>query len=96
MRDSVSLPCLQLQLLALFAAWGKSFGLCPTSMASSLPTSNGTRSGPIYSGTSVMMGLEGLVSKHRDRPYRGGRSPHWIKVKNRQHPALQRVMEAMS
>jgi bifunctional non-homologous end joining protein LigD len=29
------------------------------------------------------MGLEGLVSKHRDRPYRGGRQTHWIKVKNR-------------
>jgi hypothetical protein len=27
------------------------------------------------------MGLEGLVSKRADRPYRGGRSPHWIKVK---------------
>jgi bifunctional non-homologous end joining protein LigD len=37
-------------------------------------------------------GLEGLVSKHRDRPYRGGRSKHWIKVKNRQHPAMERVM----
>jgi hypothetical protein len=25
------------------------------------------------------MGLEGLVSKHRDRPYRGGRCAHWVK-----------------
>jgi ATP-dependent DNA ligase len=39
------------------------------------------------------MGLEGLVSKHRDRPYRTGRSPHWIKVKNRQHPAFSRVQD---
>jgi hypothetical protein len=31
------------------------------------------------------MGLEGLVSKHRDRPYRGGRQKFWIKVKNRSH-----------
>jgi bifunctional non-homologous end joining protein LigD len=30
-------------------------------------------------------GLEGLVSKHRDRPYQSGRSKHWIKVKNRKH-----------
>jgi hypothetical protein len=37
-------------------------------------------------------GLEGLVSKHRDRPYRAGRSPHWVKVKNRQHHAFSRVM----
>jgi hypothetical protein len=34
------------------------------------------------------MGLEGLVSKHKDRPYRARRSPHWDKVKNRRHPAL--------
>ena len=39
------------------------------------------------------MGLEGLVSKRRDQPYRGGRSKHWIKVKNRKHPAMQRVMD---
>ena len=30
-----------------------------------------------------LMGLEGMVSKHHDRPYRAGRSPHWMKVKNR-------------
>jgi bifunctional non-homologous end joining protein LigD len=40
------------------------------------------------------MGLEGLVSKRRDQPYRGGRSKHWIKVKNRKHPAMQRVMDS--
>ena len=33
------------------------------------------------------MGLESLVSKHRDRPYRAGRSPHWV---NRKHPASAR------
>jgi hypothetical protein len=35
-------------------------------------------------------GLEGLVSKHRESSYRGGRSPKWIKVKNRQHHAFSR------
>jgi bifunctional non-homologous end joining protein LigD len=40
------------------------------------------------------MGLEGLVSKRSDQPYRGGRSPHWIKVKNRTHHAFDRVREA--
>jgi bifunctional non-homologous end joining protein LigD len=39
------------------------------------------------------MGLEGLVSKRRDRPYQAGRSKHWVKVKNRQHPAMSRVMD---
>ncbi len=28
------------------------------------------------------MGLEGIVSKRRDLPYRSGRVKHWIKVKN--------------
>jgi bifunctional non-homologous end joining protein LigD len=39
------------------------------------------------------MGLEGLVSKRRHRPYQAGRSKHWLKVKNRKHPAMSRVME---
>jgi len=30
-----------------------------------------------------------------DRPYQTGRSKHWIKVKNRQHPAMDRVKEAL-
>ena len=37
------------------------------------------------------MGLEGMVSKRADRPYRGGRSKDWVKVKNRKHPAYRRV-----
>ena len=36
----------------------------------------------------------GLVSKRRDRPYRGGRSKHWIKVKNKTHEAFDRVQKA--
>jgi bifunctional non-homologous end joining protein LigD len=39
------------------------------------------------------MGLEGLVSKHRERAYRPGRCDHWIKVKNRRHPAYSRVQD---
>jgi bifunctional non-homologous end joining protein LigD len=39
------------------------------------------------------MGLEGLVSKRRDRPYPNGRSKHWIKIKNRERPAMDRVMD---
>ncbi len=38
------------------------------------------------------VGLEGLVSKRRDRPYQGGRTKHWIKVKNRKHPAMEREL----
>ena len=36
------------------------------------------------------MGLEGIVSKRRDRPYQGGRSKHWLKIKNRQHQSMDR------
>ncbi|MBZ4170950.1 hypothetical protein JYG45_23935, partial [Escherichia fergusonii] len=27
------------------------------------------------------MGLEGIIAKHRDRPYRSGRTGDWIKIK---------------
>jgi ATP-dependent DNA ligase len=50
--------------------------------------------GPDLFRAACNMGLEGLVSKRSDRPYREGRSPHWIKVKNRQHHAFERVKEA--
>jgi bifunctional non-homologous end joining protein LigD len=39
------------------------------------------------------LGLEGLVSKRRDRPYQAGRSKHWVKVKNQKHPAMQRAID---
>jgi bifunctional non-homologous end joining protein LigD len=39
------------------------------------------------------MGLEGIVAKRRDRPYRSGRSLDWIKVKNPDAPAASRIME---
>jgi bifunctional non-homologous end joining protein LigD len=41
-------------------------------------------------------GLEGLVSKRKDRPYRAGRSKDWIKVKNRSHQAFDRVQDSFS
>ena len=31
--------------------------------------------------------------KRRDRPYQAGRSKHWVKVKNRKHPAMSWLME---
>ena len=50
--------------------------------------------GPDLFRHACLMGLEGLVSKRRDRGYRAGRSPNWIKVKNPEHPAMQRVTDA--
>ena len=52
--------------------------------------------GPGLFQAACRMGLEGLVSKRRDRPYRGGRSKDWVKVKNRTHPAMDRVMESFA
>jgi bifunctional non-homologous end joining protein LigD len=39
------------------------------------------------------MGLEGIIAKRRDRPYRSGRSADWIKVKNPDAPAATRLIE---
>jgi len=52
--------------------------------------------GPDLFRKACEFGLEGLVSKRADRPYRAGRSKDWIKVKNRKHYAFDRVKEAFS
>jgi ATP-dependent DNA ligase len=39
------------------------------------------------------MGLEGIVAKRRDRPYKSGRSPDWIMIKNPDAPAATGVIE---
>jgi ATP-dependent DNA ligase len=49
--------------------------------------------GPDLFRHACKFGLEGLVSKRRDRPYRGGPSKHWVKVKNPNHPAYRRVQD---
>jgi ATP-dependent DNA ligase len=52
--------------------------------------------GPAMFDQVCKMGLEGIVSKHRECAYRAGRSTNWIKVKNREHPAMSRVMDAFA
>ena len=52
--------------------------------------------GPDLFRKACEFGLEGLVSKHRDRPYQAGRLKHWIKVKNREHHAFDRVKDSFS
>jgi bifunctional non-homologous end joining protein LigD len=49
--------------------------------------------GPLLFEAACKKKLEGLVSKHRERPYRAGRCDHWHKVKNRKHPAFTRVAD---
>jgi ATP dependent DNA ligase domain len=39
------------------------------------------------------LGCEGIVSKRLGSPYRSGRSPHWLKIKNPAVPAVKREVE---
>jgi ATP-dependent DNA ligase len=39
------------------------------------------------------MGLEGIVSKRKDSPYRSGRSPDWLKLMNPASVAAAREAE---
>src|SRR6201984_2743147 len=47
--------------------------------------------GPDLFRAACNMGLEGLVSKRSDRPYRGGRSPDLVKGKNTSTMRLEGV-----
>jgi bifunctional non-homologous end joining protein LigD len=46
--------------------------------------------GPLLLRQACLMGLEGIVSKHRDSSYKGP-SKRWIKVKNPKSPAMRRA-----
>jgi bifunctional non-homologous end joining protein LigD len=39
------------------------------------------------------LGLEGIVSKRKESPYRSGRSADWLKMKNSNAPAVKREAE---
>ena len=41
------------------------------------------------------MGLEGIVSKRRDRAYTPGKCEHWMKTRNPAHPAYSRVKDQL-
>jgi hypothetical protein len=49
--------------------------------------------GETVSKHACKLGLEGIVAKRRDRPYRSGRSIDWVKVKNPNAPAATRLLE---
>ena len=49
--------------------------------------------GPLVFAHACKLGLEGIVSKRRNSPYRSGRSPDWIKSKNPAAPAVKREAE---
>jgi bifunctional non-homologous end joining protein LigD len=48
--------------------------------------------GPTVFAHACKMGLEGIVSKRKDSPYRSGRSPDWLKM-NPTAPAVKREEE---
>ena len=49
--------------------------------------------GPLVFQHACKLGLEGIVSKRRNSPYRSGRSLDWIKSKNPTAPAVKREAE---
>jgi bifunctional non-homologous end joining protein LigD len=49
--------------------------------------------GPTVFARACKMGLEGIVSKRKDSPYRSGRSPDWLKSKNPACEAVRREEE---
>lgn len=85
-----------INVAAILQKWGSSLeavppaALPPTRLVPST-SSLDDRAGSIRH--ACLMGLEGLVSKHKDRPYRVGRSPHWVKVKNPTSPAMLRAKD---
>jgi bifunctional non-homologous end joining protein LigD len=52
-----------------------------------------TGDGPIIFEHACKLGLEGIVSKRIDAPYRSGRVKTWVKVKNQKAPAALRIEE---
>jgi bifunctional non-homologous end joining protein LigD len=46
--------------------------------------------GPLVFQHACKLGLEGIVSKHKDSRYHSGRSRHWIKSKNPLSAAVRR------
>jgi bifunctional non-homologous end joining protein LigD len=49
--------------------------------------------GEIVFEHACKLGCEGIVSKRLGSPYRSGRSPHWLKIKNPAAPAIKREAE---
>ena len=49
--------------------------------------------GEIVFTHACKLGCEGIVSKRLGSPYRSGRSPLWVKVKNPKAPAVKREAE---
>jgi bifunctional non-homologous end joining protein LigD len=49
--------------------------------------------GTIVFQHACKLGLEGIVAKRRDRPYRSGRTADWVKIRNPNAPAVTRLLD---
>jgi ATP-dependent DNA ligase len=49
--------------------------------------------GPLVFRHACKLGLESIVSKHKDSRYHSGRSRYWIETKNQLSPAVKREAE---
>jgi bifunctional non-homologous end joining protein LigD len=74
-RDTRQLPLVERKQLLADLVHGKT--------CSNLTVCDAFHDGDELLVTCERFGLEGVVSKRRDAPYRSGRSPFWIKVKCR-------------
>src|SRR5246127_4293329 len=52
--------------------------------------------GPTVFAHACKMGLEGIVSKRKESPYRSGRSPDWLKMKNPGLLSVQKMQASIS
>ena len=90
----------------LLALGSKDLRKLPLAMRKSLLAEllDGSKSGVVYAehlegdGAEIFaaasrLRCEGIVSKHRDRPYVSGPCKHWIKVKNPDAPWRKRLEE---
>jgi ATP-dependent DNA ligase len=49
--------------------------------------------GPMIFEHACKLGCEGIVAKRKDLTYESGRSKRWLKIKNPESPAMQRVRD---
>ena len=67
------------------ALLGQTLARVPPSVANTIRLSDHViGEGPAFFAQAARMGLEGMISKQLDAPYRSGRSRHWLKVKCKQ------------
>ena len=49
--------------------------------------------GAVIFAHACQLGCEGIVSKHREHPYRSGPSKAWLKIKNPRAPGMLRFLD---